>query len=126
MNKGMAFVAMGLVIAAGSAAVSKPSHAATRTAPATSQCVATIGSPVMAGTASQQITVSLSEELQDSVSVDIPAESNLRVSRITRDMGAKTLKLEIDASNGAPGKWALTLKGKNASCKGELRVQAKS
>ena len=64
--------------------------------------------------------------MADSVSVDIAPESNLKVSRITRDMGAKMLKLEVDASNGAPGSWSVTLNGKNTVCKGEVRVAAKS
>lgn len=94
--------------------------------PALQPCVATISQPIVAGTANQEITVSVSEDLMDSVSVDVAPQSNLKVSNITRDPGSKLVKLQVDATNGAPGTWSLTLNGKNTSCKGQVKVSAHS
>ena len=70
--------------------------------------------------------MSVSENLMDSVSVDVAPESNLKVSSVTQDPGSKLVKLQVDATNGAPGTWALTLTSKNTSCKGQVKVSAHS
>jgi hypothetical protein len=128
----MTIAAAGLAVLGG-AAVASAGPAYTGPAPilspsmvAQGPCLATISTPIVAGTANQEVTVSLSEELMDSVTVDVAPESNLKVSGVTRDPGSKLLKLQVDATNGAPGTWALTLSGKNASCKGQVKVSAHS
>jgi len=108
------------------AAMPEMTTPAAAVAPALQPCVATISQPIMAGTANQEVTVSVSEDLMDSVSVDFAPQSNLKVSSVTRDPGSKLLKLQVDATNGAPGTWSLTLNGKNTSCKGEVKVSAHS
>ncbi|MGH7654795.1 MAG: hypothetical protein ACREN6_09035 [Gemmatimonadaceae bacterium] len=129
MRKAMTIAATGLAILGGAAiAAASPAYAgpgpmltSTLVAPQ-GPCLATISTPIVAGTANQEITVSLSEELQDSLTVDVAPESNLKVSGVTRDPGSKLVKMQVDATNGAPGTWALTLSGKNASCKGQVKV----
>ncbi|MFI5232225.1 MAG: hypothetical protein ACHQSE_06905 [Gemmatimonadales bacterium] len=133
MRNAMTIAAAGLAILGGAAAAAaSPAYAGP--APiltpalvaAQGPCQATISTPIVAGTANQEITVSLSEELMDSVTVDVAPESNLKVSGVTRDPGSKLVKLQVDATNGAPGTWALTLNGKNATCKGQVKVSPHS
>ena len=94
--------------------------------PVLQPCVATISQPIVAGTANQEITVSVTEDLMDSLSVDVSPQSNLRVSSVTRDPGSKLVKLQVDATNSSPGTWALTLTGGSTSCKGQVKVSAHS
>lgn len=132
MRKVMTIAAAGLAVLGGAAAASaSPAYAGpapilSPSMVAPGPCMATISTPIVAGTANQEITVSLSEELMDSVTVDVAPESNLKVSGVTRDPGSKLVKLQVDATNGAPGTWSLTLNGKNASCKGQVKVAAHS
>ncbi len=119
-------IAAGVAIVGAAFGATNTSRAATPAELHSNQCVATIATPIVAGSSSQEVTVSLSEDMNDSVSVDIAPESNLKVSRITRDMGSKMVKLEVDATNGSPGRWAVTLNGKTTVCKGEVRVSARS
>jgi hypothetical protein len=130
MRKALTIAAAGFAILGGSLATAGTSRAATPVAPITvpefQPCIATISQAIVAGTANQEITVSLSEDLSDSVTVDVAPESNLKVSSVTPTAGSKLVKLQVDATNGAPGTWALTLTGKNASCKGQVKVSARS
>lgn len=130
MRKGLTIAAAGFAILGGSLAVAGTSRAATPAAPILAPelqpCIATISQPIVAGTAHQEITVSLSEAMSDSVTVDVAPESNLKVSTVMPTAGSKLVKLQVDATNGAPGTWALTLTSKNASCKGQVKVSARS
>ncbi|HEY2850252.1 MAG TPA: hypothetical protein VGI97_10265 [Gemmatimonadaceae bacterium] len=127
MLKALTIAAAGLALAGGTAAAGT-SGTATTTAPilipAVQPCVATISQPIVAGSANQEITVSVTEDLMDSLSVDVAPQSNLKVSSVTRDPGSKLVKMQVDATNGAPGTWALTLTGGNTSCKGQVKVSA--
>jgi hypothetical protein len=124
----MTIAAAGLAIVGGTLAVAGTSSAATLAGPilvpVTQPCVATISQPIVAGSANQEISVSVSENLMDSVTVDVSPESNLKVSSVTQDPGSKMLKMQVDATNGAPGTWALTLHSKSTSCKGQVKVSA--
>jgi hypothetical protein len=130
MRKGLTIAAAGLAILGGSLAAASTTRAATLPgpimAPEFQGCIATITQPIVAGAANQEITVSVSEDLMDSVSVDVSPESNLKVSTVTPTAGSKLVKLQVDATNGAPGTWALTLTSKNTSCKGQVKVSSKS
>lgn len=130
MLKSLTIAAAGLMFAGGTAAAtgtnSMQAPAEAVVVPAVQPCIATISQPIVAGTANQEITVSVSEDLMDSVSVDVSPQSNLKVSSVTRDPGSKLVKLQVDATNGAPGTWSLTLNGKNTSCKGQVKVSAHS
>jgi hypothetical protein len=129
MRKGLTIAAAGLALIGGSLAAAGTTRAATLTAPNMPEvqpCTATISQPIVAGAANQGITVSVSEDLMDSVTVDVSPESNLKVSSVTPTAGSKLVKLQVDATNGAPGTWALTLTGKNTSCKGQVKVASKS
>jgi hypothetical protein len=129
MRKGLTIAAAGLAILGGSLAAAGTTRAATPVAPILmpdlGPCTATISQPIVAGAANQEITVSVSEDLMDSVTVDVSPESNLKVSSVTPSAGSKLVKLQVDATNGAPGTWALTLTGKNTSCKGQVKVASK-
>lgn len=130
MLKALTIAAAGLTIAGGTIAAAGTNRMAGPpepvVVPAVQPCTATISQPIVAGTANQEITVSVSEDLMDSVSVDFAPQANLKVSSVTRDPGSKLVKLQVDATNGAPGTWALTLNGKNTSCKGQVKVSAHS
>jgi hypothetical protein len=136
MRKAMTIAAAGLALLGGAAAAAaaQANAGAPILVPAVipslvaaqGPCLATISSPIVAGSANQEITVSLSEAVMDSLTVDVAPESNLKVSRVTQDPGSKLVKLEVDATNGAPGTWALTLSGKSASCKGQVKVSSRN
>lgn len=130
MRKGLNIAAAGLAVLGGTLAFTGTSRAATPVAPilppVVQPCTATISQPIVAGAANQEITVSVSENLMDSVSVDVSPESNLKVSTVTPTPGSKLVKLQIDATNGAPGTWSLTLNSKGESCKGQVKVTPKS
>lgn len=122
MRKGMILAAAGFALVGGTLAAAGTTQAAMPMAPTAAPCIATVTTPIVAGVANQEISVSITEDLMDSVTVEVAPESNLKVSGITRDMGSKLVKLQVDATNGAPGTWGLTLTGKNTSCKGQLKV----
>jgi hypothetical protein len=130
MRKAITIAAAGLAIVSGTLAAAGTTRPGTRVAPILAPelqpCVATISQPVVAGAANQEITVSVSEDLMDSVSVDVAPESNLKVSSVTQSPGSKLVKVQVDATNGAPGTWAFTLTGKNTSCKGQVKISAHS
>ena len=126
MHKRLLATAAGVSLISGLFAASNTAHAAIRTVPSPNQCIATISSPITAGASAQEVSVSISEELMDSVTAEIAPESHIRIASVTRDMGQNVLKLQVDASNGAPGTWALTLRGQNTFCQGQLKVSPKS
>jgi hypothetical protein len=123
MHKGIVIAVTGLAIVG--IATANTMQAATPVTVTPNECVATVASPIVAGTANQEVTVSISEELTDSVAVTVAPESNLKVAGVTKDANAKVVKLKVDATKGAPGTWPLTLTGKNTSCKGVVKVATK-
>lgn len=122
MRNGITLAAAGFAFIGGTLAAAGTTRAATPKAPTATDCIATIATPIVVGVANQEVTVSISEALTDSVTVNVAPESNLRVSGVTNDIGSKLLKVQVDATNGAPGTWGITLTGKNTSCKGQVKV----
>src|SRR5688500_3476380 len=100
--------------ALGAIAASPPATGTARSIPA---CTAT-SNTIRSGQPNQTVNVRYSEEIGDSLSVTVAADSKLVVSSVRKGAAPMTAELLVNSEQGVPGDWNLTLTGKSGTCSG--------
>lgn len=123
MRKGMDKLALvGLSLAA--AVASTTGLRAHTASPAVAECTVTATDTVKVRAGSQDIKISTSDSLADPVTASFDMASKITVSNVTREMGANSHRLTLDATEATAGDWKLTLRSGQTECTGNVTVAA--
>ncbi len=121
MRYGIASKVVGLSMAAGMVAA-VTLHADTNDV--RDQCTATVAEELQVREGEQELRVTLSEEVADSLTAEFAEQSNLRSTGVTKDTEARVVKVKVDASRATAGSWGLTIRAGETACRGEVKVTA--
>ncbi len=124
MRHSIAGTVAGLSLVAGSLFAASTAQARHVDPVLAAMCTATAEGELRVKEGEQEIKVTLSEALADSATATFAPNSNLKASRVAKDVEPNVMKLFVDASKAAPGAYAVTLTAGEKSCTGEVKVAA--
>ncbi len=121
MRSNISKAVAGLTLAAGTFALATALHADPAVVPA-SECTVSTEQSILVRAGDQELTVTLSEALGDSLTAQFAEESKITVKSVGAADESQAVKLVVDASNAVPGDWALTVRRNATACAGTVKV----
>lgn len=89
----------------------------------TDDCTVTATQAIEVREGEQQITVTLSEELPATATVEFAEQSKLKSTGVAPNPEPNALAIKVDASAAQAGQWDVTLKAGESVCKGKVTVE---
>jgi hypothetical protein len=87
------------------------------------ECTVTATQAIEVRDGEQQITVTLSEALPATATVEFAEQSSLKASGVAANPEPNSLAIKVDASAAKEGQWDVTLKAGESVCKGKVTVE---
>ncbi len=122
MHKGIKGRVVGLSIAAAMIATTTAMQADTTAPRVWDQCKVTTTDSIPIRSGSQDIRVTVDEELADPVTAEFEEDAKITVSSVTREPMMNTLRVSLDATEAVAGEYELTLRSGDTECTGTVKV----
>lgn len=126
MHKGIKGKLVGLSLVAATIAATTAATATRQAEPSTPrpwrECKVTTTDSIPVRSGSQDLRVTISEDLPDPVTASFDPAAKVTVSSVTREPMMNTFRVSLDATEAVAGNWKLTLGSGAELCTGNVKV----